>query len=456
MERRKFLKKASLLSTVVLLGQTPEISFSDFVPLRKGESVLVLGAGIAGLTAAYRLTQKGVKVKVLEARNRLGGRIFTYSFPEAPDIYAELGGEWIGKSHQLVQQLCKDLELTLIPHRYKTNWLLKGMYTPSEKMTYDQQWKEKYTQILKDFKANTSKENKQLEKISWWRFLQKNGIPEKELLMQELNDSTDFGESIRIVSALSALSEYAYSSEYNEMDFQVLGGNSKIIEKLAERIGRENILTGKKVQKVIQEGKSVKAFCQDDSYEANKLICTLPTFAISQIQWLPDLPKNQKEANEQLQYARIVKMQVLFKERFWKEENFALNSDEFAHFIFHTSQNQEHTKGILTSYSVGDKAYLIGRMNPEKQKGLLLEALRPAFGDVSGLVEKVVSYNWGSDPYTQGAYACYNIGQGKYMLNNLSENFRNVIFAGEHLGEWQGFMEGAVQTAQDAVKKILA
>lgn len=455
MERRDFIKKTALISAFSALG-TKVKTESVSEPLQKNALVVILGAGISGLTAAYRLRQKGVRVLVLEARNRLGGRIFTYKFPETPEIYAELGGEWIGTSHKSIQNLCKELQLELISHRYSYDWLLSGKFTSAAQMQTNTEWIEKYKKILADFRSNSSKQKKYLEKISWWHFLQKNAIPEQELLIHELNDSTDFGESIRHVSAWSALSEYAYSNETDEMDFQVVGGNSKIIESLVEKIGREHILTGKKVEKVIQDKKKVQVSCSDGSvYQADKVICTLPTFALWQIGWSPELPLAKKNASEQLQYARIIKLQFLCKERFWQKDDFALNSDKFAHFIFHTTQKQNYQKGILTSYSVGDKAYLIGRMSKQEQIQLLIEAMKPAFGDVSGLIEQVVSYNWGSDPYTQGAYALYGIGQGDEIRDSLSEPFRNVLFAGEHIAEWQGFMEGAVQTAEDAVKKIL-
>jgi monoamine oxidase len=455
MQRRNFLKKTAL-ATIGTIALQEDLFAATFEPLQKNATVLVLGAGITGLTAAYELRKAGIKVVVLEARNRLGGRIFTYSFSKAPEIYTELGGEWVGNSHKKIQILCKELEIELIAHQYKIDWLLSGQYLSSEQMSVNTVWEKKYAEILENFKKSSKKEKKLLEKISWWRFLQKNGIPEQELLMQELNDSTDFGESIRNISAAAALAEYANSDENDEMDLRVVGGNSKIIEKLAEKVGQENIFTSKKVQKVIQEGKKVKVICQDNSkYEADRIICTLPTFALSQIEWLPDLPAAKKNALEELQYARIVKLQVLFKERFWQREDFAFNSDEFAHFVFHTTQNQNHSKGILTSYSIGDKAYLIGRMPKNKQKEVLLETLKPIFGDVSALAEQVVAYDWGTDPYTQGAYAYYGIGQGEELKSILAAPFRNVLFAGEYIAEWQGFMEGGVQTAQDAVKKIL-
>src|SRR5579862_9468660 len=84
---------------------------------RKG-SCIIIGAGLAGLSAAYRLKSRGWKVTVLEALQRVGGRVFSYRFSQAPDLVCELGGEWIGSDHKAVRQLCNELHLKLDRHEY--------------------------------------------------------------------------------------------------------------------------------------------------------------------------------------------------------------------------------------------------------------------------------------------------------------------------------------------------
>ncbi|MCU0436976.1 MAG: NAD(P)/FAD-dependent oxidoreductase [Raineya sp.] len=454
MQRRDFLKKTGLLTIGSLLSTT--LANAQIEPLKKGDTVLILGAGIAGLTAAYKLSKKGFKVIVLEARNRIGGRIFTYSFSETPNLYAELGAEWIGESHKEIRKLCDELGLKTIKHQYKIDLLLQEQHMQSKQTQIDSAWEEKMKQIFKNFEKLSEKEKKKLDTVSWWRFLMENGIPEQELLIRELNDSTDFGESIRQVSAYAALSEYAESSDFNEMDYQIVGGNSQIINALSEKIAKENILLNKKVSTIIQENQKVKVICDDKTFfEGHKIICTLPTFAISNIHWQPHLPHLKQEAISQLLYSRIIKTQLLFKERFWNRDDFAVNTDSVSHFIFHTSQKQNNSeKGILTSYATGDKAFLLSRMNKTQQAKYVIEALKPIFGDKQQLFEQGVSYYWGTDIYTQGAYAIYNINQWFGLKNILAQPFKNILFAGEYIGEWQGFMEGAVQTALNCVDAI--
>jgi monoamine oxidase len=79
------------------------------------------------------------------------------------------------------------------------------------------------------------------------------------------------------------------------------------------------------------------------------------------------LPKEYLEALNELQYARIIKSSILFSERFWKDESLDMISDTLPQYFFHSTKNQEGVKGILTSYAVGDRAYILSKMNEQKK-----------------------------------------------------------------------------------------
>lgn len=88
----------------------------------KQKECVVIGAGLAGLAAAYRLSQKNWSVTVLEAADRIGGRVMTYHFAGAPGLNCELGGEWIGSDHKEMRRLCKQLRLPLQKHQYANSF----------------------------------------------------------------------------------------------------------------------------------------------------------------------------------------------------------------------------------------------------------------------------------------------------------------------------------------------
>jgi monoamine oxidase len=453
MKRRNFLKTTGLLTTAsVLYGQAESQAQTK---LRNGDHVLILGAGLAGLAAAYSLHKQQIPFTVLEARNRAGGRVFTHQMDEESKLHIELGAEWVGTSHERVMALCKEFNLPLLNHQFNTHLTLEGQYFKPKEWTYDNTWASTYQTLLSNFKQISSKNSKALDQIDWWKYLINNGIPERDIEIKELFDSTDFGESIRNVSAYASLSEYAFSSPNNEMDYRIEGGNSRLVQAMAEKIGVQNILLNKKAALVKQEGKQVQVVCEDGSqYTGSRLICTVPVFALSKINWQPALPAEKLDALNQLQYCRIIKSAVVFKERFWQDEAFDMITDTTAHYFFHSSKNQPHTKGTLTSYAIGDKAHILSKMNQEQKIREICAALKPAFGDVTPYAEKVVSYYWGGDVFTKGAYAIYDTHQWFGIREVMSKPFRNISFAGEHLAEWQGFMEGAVQTGEDAVKLI--
>src|SRR5690606_7105492 len=109
----------------------------------------------------------------------------------------------------------------------------------SGEWNYSDAWNEKFKSILDGYEKLTQADKLKLDKMDWWRFLVNNGCEGRDLDIRELLDSTDFGETIRSVSAFAALAEYAESSEKNEMDLKIKGGNSMLAYKIEEQIGKD-------------------------------------------------------------------------------------------------------------------------------------------------------------------------------------------------------------------------
>jgi monoamine oxidase len=445
--RRDFIKGSSLIVAGSFL------SADQFQFLAKPSSVIVIGAGFSGLAAANYLKKKKLKVTVLEARARIGGRVHSFNIPDE-NLVIELGAEWVGKSHERIIEMCDEYKLELFNNQFETHLLYKGKYYGKGGWKYSDEWDKKWATLLKNYGTMNKAQKQELDKYDWWRYLVNNGCDGMDLDVRELLDSTDFGESIRHVSAFAALAEYAESSEKNEMDYKIRGGNGQLAVKLAEKIGVENILLEHGVTKVEQTKIGVKVTCSNGKvFRADKLICTVPTFSLKKIQWLPGLPKEKVDAVNALQYARINKHPVLFSERFWPED-MDMATDLPAHYFYHATKNQPGKKGVLISYTIGDKAAVVANQDDAYHNTMIAQALKPGFGDVQGKIEKQWNYYWGNDDYSKGAYALYGPGQWFTLRPALAKSFLNTYFAGEHLADWQGFMEGAINTGEEAAKMI--
>lgn len=450
--RREFLKQTSILAAGTVLAKN---SFA--LNFLSKPSIVILGAGFSGLAAGKMLKENGYDVTILEARNRIGGRVFSHTIDEKDNIVVELGAEWIGKSHLRLLALCKELNIELINNQFNDRLIYDNKFFKPDEWDYSPEWKLKFEKIISDYANYTESDKKKLDKTDWWRFLMNNGISQKDLDLREYADSTDFGESIRFVSAYAALAEYAESDETNEMDFKAKGGNHNISKALAEKIGYENIKLGSKVNSVSYNS-GINVTCDNGTvYKCDKLICTIPTFSISKINWDPALPLYKRDAIDQLQYSRINKSATLFKEKFWKDESFSIVTDTFSHYFYHATKNQNDNKGVLISYAIGDKADILSRLKKEEREKVVAESLSSAFGNnVMDLIEDNVNYYWGTDEYSMGAYALYGKSQWFDVMPLLKEKVGNIYFSGEHVADWQGFMEGAINTGEEAAADIMS
>jgi monoamine oxidase len=258
-----------------------------------------------------------------------------------------------------------------------------------------------------------------------------------------------------MVSAFAAAAEYFESSPANEMDYKIVGGNSRLINALSAAIGNETIQTGVSVSRIIQRNGQVRVLTNGRTFNADACICTVPARTLNNIVFDPPLPATQKAAADKLQYARIIKNSVLFRERFWGNDDFSLVSDVTSHYYFHSTKDQSGKQGILCSYAIGEKADVLAAQNNQRRTEIVTRDLLPLNKHAPELAIAIQSYAWQRDHYTEGAYALYRPGQWFTIRPMLQRPHGKVLFAGEHLADWQGFMEGAVVTGEEAAKALM-
>ncbi|HMO32142.1 MAG TPA: NAD(P)/FAD-dependent oxidoreductase [Lacibacter sp.] len=448
--RRNFLKQSMLASGGLLLA-TPDV-FSFSIP--QANKVIVMGAGFSGLAAALQLRKRGMDVIVLEARDRLGGRVFTYTLDAKEKLNVELGGEWISKAQKRILSLCDEFGLGLQDNQMQAHLLYKNQYSKAGEWGVSPEWNRRLAKLKIDFVDLRPDEQNELDKLDWWRYLNNNGCDGRDLDLQNLTDSIDFGETIRQVSAYAAMNHFTTVAERKELPYKIVGGNTRLAEAMADRIGRDRIKINHQVQK-IEQGNKVRITCTNGVvFEADKLICSIPTQAMKKIDWFPRLPVDKTEAIDELQYGRANKNLLLFNRRFWKDESFSMVTDSTSHFFYHGTKNQRSAKGVLISYAAGDKADVVSKQNDAGRALLMQQALQPAFGTVRPFLEKQFNYYWGDDEFSKGAYAIYRPGQWFRLRPALRKPFIHTLFAGEHVADLQGSMEGAIVSGEQAAAAL--
>lgn len=448
--RREFLKIIGSASLGIALAP------QEFFAQKRKKSCVIIGAGFSGLAAAHKLKNAGWNVTVLEARNRIGGRVFSTRLPQNQNLVFELGAEWVGEGHERLKALCRGFSIPLQKHQFDDYLLRDGRVFRPGAWGFSASAKTAFEKAKANYKKLTTLQERNLDKIDWWTYLEKIGFSEDDLRLRDLMDSTDFGESIRHVSAFGALAEYAESSPHNEMDYKMTGGNSRLTEEFSKRIGAENIKTNTLVVEINQAKNGiVMVKTATDSYKSDAVICTAPTNSLLKIKFDPPLPSVQREAAEELIYARICKNSVLYENRFWKDENFSMVSDATSHYYFHSTQNQAGEQGILTSYAIGEKADVLASQSDQRRMKIITNDLVDFNAAAPNLARGIASYAWQRDQYTDGAYALYRPSQWFGIRPILQRPHGKVLFAGEHLADWQGFMEGAIETGEAAAQSLI-
>lgn len=443
--RRDFLKILGLTTAGIAVGSQPIHGQT-----RRRKTCVIIGSGLAGLAAAFKLQNSGWEVTILEARNRVGGRVFSHSLPENKELICELGAEWVGESHERIKALCSDFNIPLQKHQFEDHLLQNGKVSRPGTWGVSDQARSAFEKMIAGYEKLTALQKNKLDRTDWWRHLADIGFSRDDLILRDLADSTDFGESIRHVSAFAALAEYAESSPKNEMDYKMTGGNSRLVHEFAKRIGTANIRTGIKVTEITQRAGIVTVRAGEETFRADACICTVPVPSLRKIKFDPPLPSAQRDAAQKLTYARIIKNSVLYDNRFWKDENFSMVSDTTSHYYFHSTQNQPGRQGILTAYAIGDKSDVLASQDDIRRTQIVTRDLIDFSWAAPNLARGIASYAWQRDEYTEGAYALYRPGQWFGIRPILARPHLKVLFAGEHIADWQGFMEGAIETGEAA------
>ena len=252
--RRSFLKKSS--ATASLFTVFPYSTLTSSLNISEDKRILVIGAGLAGLSCAYELDRAGYNVMVLEAKSHPGGRVRTYRDPFADNLYAEMGAEYVDSSDENVQKYCKKFNLTISPakqydgiyvrnkHIYM-NDIRSGMASLpfdgtikgklfGQEVKYIQKWIE----IAKKEGVN-SKKIQALDKVSVEQLLKQGGAPKDIIQLYTYLNATESTTVPSKMSALSMVLSHVKTSGFTEntVEGRILGGNDKLPKAFAKKLG---------------------------------------------------------------------------------------------------------------------------------------------------------------------------------------------------------------------------
>ncbi|TVP57505.1 MAG: FAD-binding protein [Gemmatimonadales bacterium] len=482
LSRRRFVGLSSAaIATVALQGCTPIFRRSS------DEPVLIIGAGIAGLSAGYRLRQAGVPVRIIEAQNRTGGRMLSLRNYFADGQVAELGGELVDTNHVHMHALAAELGIEF-------NDLAQD--DPSKEEVYffgGQRYSE--AEVVEAFLPVARRIQAALEEldgdgdVTWADPL--NGERLDRMSIAEWFDGAEVTGWIRTLLDVAYTTEYGLEIDrqsalnfllmidpepdpvgpfhiFGESDerFHVRGGNDRITQALAERVEDAiELETRLEAVRMRSDGAYVASLRRGETaFEASArhLILALPFTLLRQVQLDLELPPVKRRAIEELGYGTNAKLMVGFSDRLWRTDydaNGATLSDLPFQLTWETSRLQDGDAGILTNFTGGDHGVSVGRGSASEQATALVTDLEQVYPGIRATREgmREARFHWPSHPWTLGSYASYLTGQWTGFRGEEGRPVGRLYFAGEHCSpEAQGFMEGGLETGEAAAADILS
>ncbi len=441
--------------------------------------VAVIGAGLAGLTAARNLMQAGVDVLVLEARDRVGGR--TYTRPASDGTLLDLGGQWIGPTQQRIAKLANEMGVTTFPtfvdgqnleYRNGTLSSYSGvipMHDPLVSMDVVE------TMLELNIMANEVPLDApwQAEKALAWdsqtleTWLDTNVSSEGARIWVTLAIQSIFAAEPRDISLLHALFYIHSGGSLNELVSVTRGAQEKrfhkgaqeVSNKVAETLGKRLILNTP-VQSITHDEQGVRVESDTLTVIARRVVVAIPPTLAGRLRYRPALPGYRDQLTQRMPMGSIHKVQCVYDTPFWRADGLSgqVASDTGPVRVTYDNSPDDGSSGVLMGFIDANDSRVWGRKSVEERRIATLESFVRYFGEKARNPREYVEQSWADEEYSRGCYVAY-MPPGVWTAYGeaLRTPIGNIHWAGtETATVWNGYMDGAVQSGERVATEVIA
>jgi monoamine oxidase len=445
---------------------------------REDADVVVVGAGLAGLTAARDLEAAGRSVVVLEARERVGGRLLNHSF--ADGTLVELGGQWVGPTQHRVLALADELGLALFPSYDDGESILElngtqlrftdatfgltgdvledigsvqaAMEELAESVVLDAPWVTANAEVLDRQTADAwlVEHCATSDGLQFWRILV------SAVISAEASETSLLHWLFYVKSG--GLIDMLVSTTGGAQESRVRGGTQALATGLAARLA--DVCVASPVTAIEQDHAGVRVVHDGGEVRAKHAIVAVPPTLSGRIRYQPALPAHRDHLIQNCPAGWVIKLQMAFDEPFWRGDGLSgmvVSLDRDVSVMFDNSP-EDLRCGVLLGFLEANAGRRAALLSPEARKALVLADFAAVFGSRAAAPREYIEHDWAADEWSRGCYG------GRLTPNAWTQYgaaMRQAVgcihFAGAETSDvWNGYMDGAVRSGERAAAEVAA
>lgn len=481
-DRRQFITELTL--SAMALGLAPRIARAtrrgDIKLAGPPQNVVVLGGGLAGLSAGFELKKAGHNVTILEARKFPGGRVQTIR-DFAAGQYAEAGALSFPPSHEFTYGYATDFGLPLRPAfrpavdsmaNIQGN-LFRISSTGPTNIPFHLTAAERergvfgiiplYLESYMNEVGNPRKANwppaslSAIDAVTLKHLLSDLGASDGAIDIIAASQLGLLGFGLDSFSAMDGVVTEAIASDL--VFYEIIDGNDQLASVLKKKV-KKQFRKASVVTRIEQNDSGVTVtFTNSDGVQtitADRVICTLPFPVLKDIDITPALPEDKQRAINELKLTPVTRTYLQFRTRVWEQSGLSGYglTDLPIQNTYSPTLTQEGKPGILTSYTGGQRALDLGVMSESDRQSYVLRQMGKLFSGLDSQYTGGTSQIWHQDPLARGAFTFFEPGQMATLLPVAQRAEGRIHFAGEHTSAWHGWMNGALESGNRAAEEV--
>ncbi len=441
--------------------------------------VVVAGAGLAGLAAARALTAAGSSVVVLEARDRVGGRLLNHDIGDGKVV--EVGGQWIGPTQDRLAALARELDVETFPtHAEGDNLIEYGGRVRSYTGTIPRI----NPAVLVDVERAQRRLNRLARRVPLeapWEapnaakldgqtaatWMRRNLATRSGRMLLELGIEAVWAAQPEDLSLLHVLFyihsagglERLFDTEGGAQQDRFVGGSQLIPVRMAETLGEGELVLGAPVRRIEHGAGGVTVHADGAVARGRRAIIAIAPTLAGRIAYDPPLPGYRDQLTQRMPLGTVAKCMALYSEPFWRSEGHSgqATSDRGPVRLTYDNSPPDGSPGVLLGFLEGRHARELGRLRPDERRTAVIDCFTRIFGPRAASPDDYVERLWAEEEWTRGCYGCHMpTGAWTSYGPALHAPIGPLHWAGaEYAHVWSGYMDGAVRSGDAAAAEVL-